>query len=90
LAALKNKRDLNILFKPDSVKSKVVEIPAPEVKKEEVVEVAAPGTDAIEVEVTTTGDVPNIEDVTTPEEKVKGTETPVDSGGKMEVDKVEV
>jgi hypothetical protein len=90
LAALKSKRDLNILFKPDAVKAKAVEIPAPEIKKEEVVEVAVPSADVIEVEVTTTGDAPDIGNVSTPEEKVKGTETPEDSGGKMEVDKAEV
>lgn len=90
LAALRNKRDLNILFKPETVKPKVVEISVPEVKKEEAADVVVPTTDPTDVQLPSASEAPVTDGVDTKEDGVKEIETPVEPSGTMEVDKAEI
>lgn len=90
LAALRNKRDLNILFKPEAVKPKVVEVSVPEVKKEEAADVVVPPTENTDVELPSGSEAPVTDAVDTKKDGVKEIETPGEPSGTMEVDKAEI
>lgn len=90
LAALRNKRDLNILFKPEAAKPKVVEVSVPEVKKEEAADLVVPPTDPTDVELPSGSEALVTDAVDTKEDGVKEIETSVEASGTMEVDKAEI